>query len=182
MGTTGLLVTLPQSARSPGIASTLDRDDIVADLFDAHAAGLYRLALAMLRDQDEAQDVVQDTFIRLIAHVRADGSLPNARGWLYTVAAHRCRDRQRRLRRWLPWIPEGDRRLSADRPDARERQDVVFDAIRALRPRDRLLVALRAQGLSYHEIATAARVRPASVGRLLVRALDRLAAQMNKES
>ena len=42
------------------------------------------------------------------------------------------------------------------------------------RPRDRLLVALRAQGLSYQEIAQAAGIRPASVGRLLARALDRL--------
>jgi len=42
--------------------------------------------------------------------------------------------------------------------------------------RDRLLLLLRAQGLSYREIADAARIRPASVGRLLARAVDRWAA------
>ncbi len=41
--------------------------------------------VAMLREPDQAQDVVQDTFLRLITHVEAGGSLPNARGWLYTV-------------------------------------------------------------------------------------------------
>jgi DNA-directed RNA polymerase specialized sigma24 family protein len=47
------------------------------------------------------------------------------------------------------------------------------DALRHLSDRDRLLLALRAQDLSYREIAVAARIRPSSVGRLLARALDR---------
>ncbi|MEP6916479.1 MAG: sigma-70 family RNA polymerase sigma factor [Acidobacteriota bacterium] len=179
MGTTGLVATLHSSARSPVVESASRRDALVADLFDAHAAGLYRLAVAMLREPHEAHDVVQDTFIRLIAHVAAGGPLPNARGWLYTVAAHACRDRQRRLQRWLPWIAERDRRLSGDDADAHDGPAVVIAAVRALPPRDRLLVALRAQGLSYQDIAAAARIRPGSVGRLLARALDRLAAHLD---
>ena len=42
-----------------------------------------------------------------------------------------------------------------------------------LPPRDRMLLALRASGLSYRDIAAAARIRPSSVGRLLARAIDR---------
>jgi RNA polymerase sigma-70 factor (ECF subfamily) len=179
MRTTGLVAILPTPARSPAVESASSREALVADLFDAHAPGLYRLAVAMLREPHEAHDVVQDTFIRLIAHVAGGGPLPNARGWLYTVAAHACRDRQRRLQRWRPWIAERDRRLSGDRPDAHDGSTVVLSAVRDLAPRDRLLVALRAQGLSYQEIAAAAGIRPASVGRLLARALDRLAAQLD---
>jgi len=44
---------------------------------------------------------------------------------------------------------------------------------------DRLLIVLRAHGLSYSEIAAAAQVRASSVGRLLARALDRLSRQLN---
>jgi RNA polymerase sigma factor (sigma-70 family) len=124
--------------------------------------------------------VVQDAFLRLIAHVDAGGTLPNARGWLYTVAAHACRDRQRGLRRWLQWTADLDRRPASGSADAGDRRDAVLDGIRALGPRDRLLVALRAQGLSYHEIADAAGIRPASVGRLLARALDRLAERLDR--
>src|SRR4029450_13188838 len=87
------------------------------------AAGLSRPARAMLREPDQAQDVVQDTFLRLIAHVEAGGSLPNARGWLYTVAAHGCRDRQRGLRRWLPWVAALDRRVAPDSADAAAGRD-----------------------------------------------------------
>jgi RNA polymerase sigma-70 factor (ECF subfamily) len=154
----------------------------VADLFDLHASGLYRLALAMLRAPDQAQDVVQDTFVRLIAHVERGGTLENARGWLYTVAAHACRDRQRRLSRWLPWIAERDGRTAPEAADLADQRRAVLAAVRALGRRDRLLVALRAQGLSYQEIAAAARLKPASVGRLLARALDRLAGELDRGS
>ena len=175
MRTTGLVAMLP-SSRSPvvEVAARRPAEGIVAELFDRHAAGLYRLARAMLREPDQAQDVVQDTFLRLITHVEAGGSLPNARGWLYTVAAHACRDRQRGLRRWLPWVAALDRRVAPDSADAAAGLDAVLQGVRALATRDRLLVALRAQGLSYQEIAQAAGIRPASVGRLLARALDRL--------
>jgi RNA polymerase sigma factor (sigma-70 family) len=173
MRTTGLVATLP-SSRSPVVEAAPSAEGIVTGLFDRHAAGLYRLAFAMLREPDLAQDVVQDTFVRLITHVEAGRPLPNPRGWLYTVAAHGCRDRQRGLRRWLPWIPALDRRPAPEATDDIDGRAAVLRAIRALTPRDRLLVALRAQGLSYQDIAQAAGIRPASVGRLLARALDRL--------
>jgi RNA polymerase sigma-70 factor (ECF subfamily) len=179
MRTTGLVATLPTSSfRSTVVEATRPAQGIVAELFDRHAAGLYRLALTMLGDPDQAQDVVQDTFVRLIAHVEAGGALPSARGWLYTVAAHAARDRQRGLRRWLPWVAALDRRPAPDSPDAGDGREAVLRGIRALAPRDRLLVALRAQGLSYQEIADATGIRSASVGRLLARAIDRLAKEL----
>jgi DNA-directed RNA polymerase specialized sigma24 family protein len=45
--------------------------------------------------------------------------------------------------------------------------------LQSLGQRDRLLLALKAQGLSYAEIAHAAGIRQVSVGRLLARAVDR---------
>ncbi len=128
----------------------------------------------MLHEPAAAQDVVQDTFLKLIAHVDAGGALPNARGWLYTVAAHACRDRQRGLSRWLPWIADRDSRAARESPDLNDAASAVRAAIRTLAPRDRMLIALRAQGFSYREIAEAAGIRSASVGQLLARALDRL--------
>jgi RNA polymerase sigma-70 factor (ECF subfamily) len=150
----------------------------ILDLFDVHAPGLYRLASALLHDADAAQDVVQDTFVKLMQHVNAGGSLPNAKGWLYTVTAHGCRDRQRSGWRWLPWLADRDRRTSSDTPDAAGRRRDVLAALARLGARDRLLIALRSQGLTYEEIAGVASIRAASVGRLLARALDRLGRQL----
>ena len=173
MATSSLAVALPSSPQSP-VLTTRSRDAVVGELFDEHASGLYRLAGAMLHDAQAAQDVVQETFLKLIAHIDGGGELPNARGWLYTVTAHGCRDRQRGFSRWLPWIADRDVRPAKESPDLRDGTDSVLTAIRTLPPRDRLLIALRAQGLSYREIADAARIRSSSVGQLLARALSRL--------
>ena len=168
-------VVTPLSSTSPvATFASQRRDAVVGELFDEHATGLYRLALAMLHDAEAAQDVVQDTFLKLIAHIDGGGALPNARGWLYTVAAHGCRDRQRGLARWLTWMAERDTRPAREAPDLRDGAATVLTAIRGLPARDRLLIALRAQGLSYREIADAAGIRPTSVGQLLARALERL--------
>lgn len=172
----GLVATFPSA--SPAVDAGAPARPAVVDLFDLHAPALYRFAAAMLRDDDAAQDVVQDTFVKLMHHVANGGSLPNAKGWLYTVVAHACRDRQRRAWRWLPWIAERDRRASPDATEGFEGREALLAALHRLRPRDRLLVALRAQGLSYEEMAAAARIQPGSVGRLLARALDRLAAAL----
>jgi len=174
-------VTPSSSASTVTARTARPRDAAVGELFDEHANGLYRLALTMLHDGEAAQDVVQDTFLKLIAHIDGGGTLPNARGWLYTVAAHGCRDRQRGLSRWMPWIAERDTRSSKETPGLGDGAAAVLAAIRTLPPRDRLLIALRAQGLSYREIADAAGIRASSIGQLLARALNRLEARLDAD-
>ena len=141
-------------------------------LFEQHGTALYRFCRCTLRRTDEAEDVVQETFLKLLQHLRDSGDSTNLRAWLYTVAANACRDRLRTRRRWLPWQAEFDdrpARPTAVEPDLRR----ATDALRTLAPRDRLLLSLRVHGLSYREIAAAAGIREVSVGRLLARAVGR---------
>src|SRR3954469_6230458 len=136
------------------------------DLFDAHGAAIYRFAAVLVRHHHDAEDVVQETFMKLLRHLEAGGDTTNLRGWLFTVAAHAARDRQRRRARWIPWAPVHDAAVpppSLEDEDGRIRS--ARTALRQLSGRDRLLLALRAQGLSYREIAAAAAIQPASVGR-----------------
>lgn len=149
----------------------------VRDLFDAHGAAVYRFAAVLLRHHQDAEDVVQETFLKLLRHLDAGGDATNIRGWLFTVAAHAARDRQRRRGRWVPWLPAYEAHVApASLPDEDGRLQSARDALRRLPDRDRLLLLLRAQGLSYRDIAAAAGIRPTSVGRLLARAVDRWAA------
>jgi RNA polymerase sigma-70 factor, ECF subfamily len=149
----------------------------VRDLFDAHGAAVYRFAAVLLQNHHDAEDVVQETFLKLLRHLDGGGDTSNIRGWLFTVAAHAARDRQRRRGRWVAWLPIHDRQVApAALPDEDGRLKQARDALRQLPPRDRLLLLLRAQGLSYRDIAAAAGIRPTSVGRLLARAVDRWAA------
>jgi RNA polymerase sigma-70 factor (ECF subfamily) len=143
-------------------------------LFEAHGEAVYRFAAVLVRHHQDAEDVVQETFLKLLRHLQSGGDLSNERGWIFTVAAHAARDRQRRRARWAPWLPAHDGRVPPPVfPDEDGRLKAARDALRRLPERDRLLLSLRAQGLSYLEIAAAASIRPASVGRLLARAVDR---------
>lgn len=55
-----------------------------------HQNGLYALALSMLNDRLEAEDVVQDTFVKLWQQ-RQQGKKPN-QAWLYKVTRNQCLD------------------------------------------------------------------------------------------
>ena len=89
------------------------------------------------------------------------------------------RSRARRRLRWLPWRAELDTRTAAgdDEPRDLARARTAF---RRLSPRDRLLLSLRAQGLSYRDIGVAAGIRASSVGRLLARAVDRAKRELDR--
>lgn len=45
-----------------------------------------------LQDRQKAQDIVQETFVRLIRHYRQQGALEHVRSWLYRVALNQCKD------------------------------------------------------------------------------------------
>lgn len=173
-----IVITIARTWMKP-VAVPVMPDSNIADpqaevlrLFAEQGAPLYRFCRSMLGAGGEAEDVVQETFLKLLLHLSAAGDRTNLRSWLFTVAANGCRDRTRLRIRWLPWKPELDRR-TVDPVEERPELGSARRALQALAPRDRLLLSLRAQGLSYADIARAARIRPASVGKLLARAVDR---------
>lgn len=47
---------------------------------------------SQLNDRNKAEDIVQETFIRLIRHLRRHGAMEQLRPWLYKVALNLCRD------------------------------------------------------------------------------------------
>jgi RNA polymerase sigma-70 factor, ECF subfamily len=163
-------MTIP--ADGPSAAEEI-REQVVQH-FRAHGAALYRFSCVLLHNPQDAEDVVQETFLKLLKHLQAGAADCNLRGWLFTVAAHGCRDRQRLRRRWLPWAPSYDRAVPAAEglAEAEDRQ-ILESSLRRLAQRDRLLLALRAEGLSYREIAAAIGIHVGSVGSLLARALVR---------
>jgi RNA polymerase sigma-70 factor (ECF subfamily) len=61
---------------------------IVEAAFDAHAPQLKAFALASVRDDDAADDLVQETFIRFVKQVRSGDVPDNIGGWLHRVCAN----------------------------------------------------------------------------------------------
>jgi len=159
--------------------------DAFAALVDEHQRYIYNLALRVLKDEDEALDLTQETF------VRAWAALPNFRGqsqfrtWLYRIVTNLCYNRLPNLRRSLTdlgddviaEIPETD--LAFDNPargfESRELRSHLQDAIGNLDENYRLLISLRYQNeLSYEEIANMLNLPLGTVKTGLFRAKEQL--------
>src|SRR5687768_13166582 len=135
-----------------------------AALVTEHQRYVYNLVLRMLRNEEEALDLTQETF------VRAWTALPNFRGqsqfrtWLYRIATNLCYNRLPGLRRALSDLGNDviaglpDTNPTFDNParglESRELRSYLYKAIDELDENYRLLIALRYQNeMSYEEIA-----------------------------
>jgi RNA polymerase sigma-70 factor (ECF subfamily) len=141
-------------------------------LVERYQRRVYAMALSIVRDPDEARDVVQDAFIK--AYRGLDGFQGEAAfyTWLYRIALNLCIDRARRQKR-SPRVEfdeavtpeeEGDSGISPARIGFDPAQALVDGEIRLrvsaalerLSPTHRTVLVLREiEGLSYKEIADA---------------------------
>lgn len=135
-----------------------DVDLAVVEAIDAHRAPLERYVRSLVRDADEAADIVQETHVRLLLAARADG-LPDSPGaWMSRVAHNLvvsgARRRQTAERR-ADQLAAGDEvRSTEDSIVRRERDAEVFRALAAARPDDRDAILLAASGYRTREIAS----------------------------
>ena len=153
-----------------------------AQLVDRYLGPVSGYAWHMLGDRGEAEDVAQETFVRLMGKVAdwdADGAA-SLKTWLYRVAINLCIDRRRKVVPLpvaeLPEVPD------IHAPGAEEildRDRVVREALDRLPERQRAVLTLvYYQGLSNGEAAAALRISVEAVESLLARARRALRAML----
>ena len=127
---------------------------------------LYRAALAILGDPQEAEDAVQDAFLKFLE--KAPEHLDHPGAWLMRVLVNGCKSRLR-----LHWRRVGP--LPDTLPDTREPEREELEELYALSPADRAVIHLHYyQGYSTGEIAQMLGQRPGTVRARLFRARGRL--------
>lgn len=93
------------------LARLKQRDpDALALVFDSFANKIYRLALGILNDEQQADGVVQDTFLKLIKHIDSFEGKSKLGTWLYRIAYNEAQQRIRRAKPHLDFnhIAEDD--------------------------------------------------------------------------
>src|SRR5580658_312679 len=159
-------------------------EDEVADLFDLFRDRLLRYLLSFGLQVQDGEEVVQEVFLALFLHLQRGRSRNNLRGWVFRVGHNLALKRRTQSsgtfrnaaypagpagHLWVDPAPNAEDQMAS----SQERQRLLA-VLQALPEQDRRCLALRAEGLSYREIAEIRRISLGAVSILLGRSLARL--------
>jgi RNA polymerase sigma-70 factor (ECF subfamily) len=157
-------------------------DERVEEIYAAERNSIYSYLLYLGVPPQRAQELAQDSFVKLYLKMVRNEVIENPRAWLYRVAYHfALRFHQREP--VFDELPSGKagRHAPVDAaPDPErsmmdaQRNAALADAIGSLSPQQRHCLHLRVQGLRYREIAEAIGISTSAVGEFLRRAVARL--------
>lgn len=137
---------------------------------------VHRLVARMVGDGDAVKDLVQEVFVKLYLQLQTGEPIEYPKTWLYRVATHGAINHLSRTRQHLN-IEEAfqitENEGAEHLLERNDRKQQIDRAMVKLEERDRLLVALYADGLSYREIAEISAIGLSSVGKLLSRAIQK---------
>ena len=177
-----LEITSPTRVVSRGHCTDIEHR--IVQLFDQLHQPVHRYMRWIGVPAADADELVQDVFLRLVEHLREGRNDEHLRAWLYRVA-HTLSINRLKGRRFTENIEPGRWiALAETRPDpvlgpeeqllARERFRRLASGMAALSAQQRECVCLRAEGFRYREIAEILGVSVPTVGESLRRAIRKL--------
>ena len=156
----------------PLVAALVRRRDerAFSSLYDRHTTYLYRFALRLTAgDEDVAQDLVHDAWVRAVQRVAAFEWRSTLRTWLAGFVVSLWRERQRLESREMP-LDDSHRDNGATLPASLDRLDVER-ALASLAPGFREVLVLHdIEGYTHEEIAVMLGVQPGTSKSQLSRA------------
>lgn len=165
------------------IARSLNADhDAYAELVERYKNALYHHCFAIVRNEDAAEDITQETFITAYYKLRLYKPQYRLSTWLFKIATNKS----------LDWLKKAARETAADdaliasiasphpRPDQQAEAQELHDAVGRLRPKYRSVISLYYwQGLSYQEIAIVLAAPTGSVKGWMRRAKEELKKELS---
>jgi RNA polymerase sigma-70 factor (ECF subfamily) len=161
------------------------RSEVVMRAFEEHAGKLTSFAVGMTRDRDIADDLVQETFLRLVKELAADRTPDNIPAWLFRVCANLATSRGRRVtvaQRYLSGIHSVADEAPADVEMLRREANSTLLSGLATVPSDaRAALLMASQGFSGREIAEAIGRSEMATRTMMFRAREKLRAFLARE-
>jgi RNA polymerase sigma-70 factor (ECF subfamily) len=161
---------------------------IIEEMITRCYASVYRVAVSILRDPDEAQDAAQETFITAMTKLDQYRVGTNFRAWLYTIAVNTCRGylRKRHARERLVGLLTPFHALVPSPPNPEqatlhaEAGSELWAAVDQLGEKHRVTIILRmVHGLSIREIAQVLETREKTVYSRLYDAFRKLRQELD---
>lgn len=176
----------PSTDIDPAIPLRARNGDVAAfaELVEFFHGRCLRYARYMLGEEEDAEEAVQDTFVRVYDHL---GQFrPDARfePWLFRILANRCRTARERRRRRESLVVTGELpAVAAESPDSsRDFMEAVEAALEELPSEQREAFLLRhVEDLSYEDMAVITGVRLSALRMRVKRACDALRTRLEQE-
>jgi RNA polymerase sigma-70 factor (ECF subfamily) len=171
---------------------TRGEPDALAELYDRHARTMYSLAVRIVRDQSDAEDIVQEVFSQAWRQAgKYDAARGNVAAWLVTLTRSRAIDRLRG-RRARPFDAAGEGQALLTLPDGGPAPDLaaasaeevgqVRSALQSLPLVERTALELAYfEGLTHTEVAARLEMPLGTVKTRIRQGLLRLRAAMTRE-
>ncbi len=108
--------------------SSLYADGEIAKIYNRQYLTVYRICFSFMKNSEDAEDMVQETFIKLIASKKKFESEEHEKAWLIVTASNTCKDELRRWKRRLENIKSFIQQESV----VRKEDDRVLEWVMAL--------------------------------------------------
>lgn len=175
---------VPNPVRTADEHPARDAAEQAAAYFLQFHEPVYRYVICVNRDPHEAEEITQETFLRLYRALEDGKSLESVRRWVFTVARNLAIDRHRRRKHAQPVLDEAWATLEATVSDGRPTSEEVLvertrteqleAALGCLTDLQRQCLHLRAEGLLYREIAETLGISLCGAADALQRAVKKL--------
>jgi RNA polymerase sigma-70 factor, ECF subfamily len=174
----------------PVLKAQEDVSENITALVAEYSTTLYRVAYSVTRNAAEAEDIVQETFLRVLKHQQKLGEIRDARVWLVRIAWNLSLDHKRRAKTrpetediadFARVLPAADRRVE-DEVISAEEYARILELIDRLPEKERKALLLSAmEELSTAEIAAACSTTESSIRSRIFRARRELAVLLERE-
>jgi len=160
-----------------------ERQDSFEAVYENNFSVIYRLGYRLLGNSEQALDLAQEVFLRLYQRLNGSSPVLDVRSWLYRTASNLSYDWLRRKSRFQKICANHFERPGQDVEQElikAEENQAMRAALEELSSRDRILLTLYQDELSYEEISRAMGLRRSSVGTFISRAIKSLAKELEK--
>ncbi len=147
---------------------------------------IFQFAFKLSLSQTESEDLLQEAFAKLFKESKKNIELENPRAWLYKVVLNLWRNKYNKTKSWQEKSSEIDwEKLETRNPETdyinQEKRSLVFNRLKSLEKKDREILNLYHEGLSYAEIAEVLDMNPNSVGKNLSRSIQKFKSILKTE-
>ena len=187
---TGWMAPALISEKAQTSANTLDSSETITALVAQYSATLYRVAYSVMRNAAEAEDAVQEAFLRVLKHREKLDEIHDLRVWLIRITWNVVLDKKRRSKTrpenddiadYVRVLPSSDRGADESLISSQEHARILMFIDRLPHKEREALLLSAVQELSTVQIATVLGTTESSVRSRIFRARRELSALLEKE-